>query len=54
MRVSLLTGVSRIAGPQTVLWDGRTENGAAAPSGVYFCRLAGDGVPLRRKITRVR
>jgi hypothetical protein len=42
------------AGPQTVLWDGRTENGAAAPSGVYFCRLAGDGVPLMRKITLVR
>ena len=26
-------------GSRTVVWDGRSDNGAAVPSGVYFCRV---------------
>jgi len=32
----------RKAGPGTATWDGRTDDGAAAPAGVYFARLAID------------
>jgi len=31
---------SLTAGEWSVGWDGRTEAGAAAPSGIYFCRLS--------------
>jgi glucose/arabinose dehydrogenase len=31
------------AGPHAAAWDGRNEKGAAAPSGIYFYRLAVNG-----------
>lgn len=30
-------------GPVEFVWDGRTESGVDAPSGVYFCRCLSDG-----------
>lgn len=35
-------------------WDGRTEAGMSAPSGVYFCRLRAGGVGLVRRMTMLR
>jgi hypothetical protein len=32
------------AGPHTVTWDGTTDTGRRAASGVYFIRMEGDGV----------
>lgn len=42
------------AGFHTLGWDGRDEGGRAAGSGVYFARLAVDGVPVgvRRFVLR--
>ncbi len=37
---SLLDGFFS-SGPQSAVWDGRNENGAAVPSGIYFYRLDG-------------
>lgn len=40
---------TRAAGPHRILWDGRTDQGALAPAGVYFVRFdAGHGVSARR------
>ena len=30
------------AGPQSVPWDGRTDDGRACAAGVYFARLRAD------------
>ena len=38
------------AGSQSVLWDGREENGASAHSGVYFYRLETAG---RRQVEKI-
>jgi hypothetical protein len=35
----VLNGVVLAAGRHEVTWDGRSDSGAALPSGVYFCRL---------------
>jgi hypothetical protein len=43
----------RPAGWQTVLWDGRARSGAAAPSGIYFCRLECGRRSLVRKIVLI-
>lgn len=48
---TLLAGVVTPAGPVALRWDGRDEAGAAVPSGVYYCRIAGgDGVRLTRLV----
>lgn len=49
----LFSGAAK-AGPQKVSWDGRSEDGVTAPDGVYFCRLAGNGLLLTRKLTLMR
>jgi hypothetical protein len=37
------------AGVHSVLWDGTDENGVAASSGIYFCRLmCGNHIAVRR------
>jgi len=42
------------AGPGAVVWDGRDDAGGPVASGVYFCRLAADGVADTRRLTLVR
>ena len=50
---TLLAGAVTTAGAVALRWDGRDESGAAAPSGVYYCRIAaGDGVRLTRMVFR--
>jgi hypothetical protein len=38
------------AGPSTLLWDGRDDNGARVGSGVFFARFVGLGMAATRKI----
>jgi hypothetical protein len=45
----------RPAGVYEAVWDGTTDGGGAAPSGVYFLRLEpGGGTPLVRKIVLLK
>ncbi len=37
-----------------VVWDGRTQNGATAEAGIYFCRARAAGWEISRKVLRVR
>jgi len=39
---TLLVSVPTSAGRHDVAWDGRTDQGDPAPSGVYFCKLESD------------
>lgn len=41
-------------GAGTILWDGRDDRGAEAPSGVYFFRLDGADEVVRRKVVLLR
>ena len=50
----LLANAAYPAGVHRVAWDGRTDGGAAAGSGVYFCRFRGGGVTEEGKIVVVR
>ena len=51
-RISTLERRARAAGRHSVLWDGRTESGFAAPAGMYFVHLVvdSDGGSVTRKI----
>ena len=42
------------AGARTFTWDGRTESGAEAPTGLYFARAHGASFELRVKLVRLR
>jgi hypothetical protein len=47
--VRTLHGVSQSPGAHSAFWNGTDRSGAAAPSGVYFCRLrCGDRSETRR------
>jgi len=48
-RVRTLTGTFE-AGPSTLAWDGRDDNGARVGSGVLFARFAGLGLAATRKV----
>jgi hypothetical protein len=37
-------------GPHKIMWDGTTDDGRAASSGVYFCRLSGNGNGITRSM----
>lgn len=52
--VRTLKDGEEIAGYRTVGWDGRTESGARAASGVYYCRLVTPDGTLTRKMVIVR
>lgn len=54
-RVATLTESTKRAGSREMHWDGRTTGGSAAPSGVYFARLAARGVSgaIHRGSTKV-
>ena len=38
--VRTLAGEHMAEGPHSVVWDGETDRGTRAASGVYFCRLS--------------
>jgi len=42
------------AGWQTATWDGRTDRGERAASGVYFCRLETGAGELSRKVVLLK
>lgn len=49
--VRTLVDQTRIAGTYVAIWDGRTDSGARASSGVYFCSMrAGEFVESRRMV----
>jgi hypothetical protein len=50
---SVASGV-RDAGPHDVTWNGRDARGANVPAGVYFVRLAAEGIVETRRVARLR
>ncbi len=52
--VATLVSGMRAAGHQQAVWDGRTAEGALAPSGVYFYRLRIDGANETRRMVLTR
>jgi hypothetical protein len=53
-RVRTLFAASGVEGVHTVRWDGRDESGRPLASGVYFVRLARDGVASGRRVVLAR
>ncbi|HQG45034.1 MAG TPA: FlgD immunoglobulin-like domain containing protein, partial [bacterium] len=57
-KIRTLVDEERPAGRYTVLWDGRDDDGNAAASGTYFCRLRVEREGRRfsdsRRLTLVR
>lgn len=53
-RVRVLGGGALAPGHQMLHWDGRTEGGEEAPSGVYFYDLAADAERRTGKLTLLR
>jgi hypothetical protein len=53
-KVRTLLDQARPAGYWSIDWDGRDNRGAAAASGVYFCKLETPGFTSARKMTLVR
>jgi hypothetical protein len=52
--VRLLTDESLQAGAHRLPWDGRTDDGALAPSGIHWVRLTAEGRTFVRKVALVR
>jgi hypothetical protein len=52
--VRTLVDVNQAVGEQVVSWDGRTDRGGSAASGVYFYQLEADGSVQARKIVLLR
>ena len=50
----LVNGVFEPAGPHATVWDGRSDSGADAASGVYLARLVVDGEALQHRIPMLR
>lgn len=53
-RIRTLVDEPLEAGPHVRTWDGRTDAGDRAASGIYFIRLRAGGVEERGKIVRLR
>ncbi len=51
--VRRLLDEDRPAGPSSVAWDGRDDNGRAVPAGLYFARFAGDGGTTSARLVRL-
>jgi hypothetical protein len=51
---TLLASVPTSAGRHDVAWDGRTDKGDPAPSGVYFCKLQSDQLTSSGRLLLVR
>jgi flagellar hook assembly protein FlgD len=41
-------------GPHLISWDGRTDDGRSAPSGVYFVKVMGPGLDATRKLVLLK
>jgi hypothetical protein len=52
-RVRTLVDGPMVPGSFEVVWDGRSDGGAATAAGVYFVRLLTPGEKLSRKIVRL-
>lgn len=52
--VRTLVDGGRPEGPQSAVWDGRTDRGLAAPAGVYSYRLTGSGIDEARKMVLLK
>ncbi len=52
--VCTLVDARKSAGTHAVQWHGTNSRGDMVPSGVYFCRLTGDGVQQTRKLTLLK
>jgi hypothetical protein len=50
---TLAAGAAVGAGPQTVNWDGRRDDGRAAPAGVYWVLLRWAGGADRRRVVKL-
>ena len=50
----LLEAAPQDAGPHTAVWDGRSDAGGRAPSGVYFCRLQAADVAETVKVVLLK
>jgi len=50
----LAAGQAFAAGPQTLTWDGRRDDGSVAPSGVYWARLRVPGGMARLRLVKLR
>jgi hypothetical protein len=50
---SLLTGERRAAGTHAVEWDGRSDQGVRAPSGIYFVRLLAGAERRVQRVVRI-
>jgi hypothetical protein len=53
-RVRTLLDGEFAAGPHEALWNGRTDDGAPAPAGLYWARLEAGGESAVRRLVRVR
>ncbi|MBN1895667.1 cellulase family glycosylhydrolase [bacterium] len=53
-KVRTLLDEEASAGNHTALWDGTSDSGDAMPSGVYFCRMAVQGLTRMRKMLLLR
>jgi len=53
-RIKTLVSGELEAGHHQVIWDGRTEHGAIAASGIYFCRLTVGERAATRSMVMVR
>lgn len=53
-RVRTLAGGDLVAGEHVAVWDGQTESGSRAPSGVYFARLTAAGASSVQKLVLVK
>lgn len=51
---TLLTGETISAGRHTMMWDGRDDNGNAAPSGVYLYRISASDFHASKKMTLLK
>lgn len=53
-RVRRLAAGSRPGGEHVMTWDGRNDDGAAMPSGVYFCRVSAGGESRTGRLVLLR
>lgn len=49
-----LAAETMAAGEHQAVWDGRDDRGRALASGIYFCRLAGEGAVATQRLILIR
>jgi hypothetical protein len=50
---SLVAGQLEPAGPRTIAWEGRRDDGSSAPAGIYWALLSWPGGRDRRRISKL-